>query len=309
MGWDYSFRALYSLGSPQKRFQKDGLFAVSRTALRLTAIQIHNTFENEVYRLISEFFRDIYRYRELIWALAQKELRVRYKRSILGFLWALLNPALMMLVLTLVFGTIMRFSIDHYAVFLLSMLLPWTFFSQSLAYSVESIVGNGELLKKVKVARLVFPVASVISNIINFLLSLLPLMLLIVFMRFPLHWTWVYLPVPMLGLFLFTLGASFLFATVNVFYRDVSHIVQIILQAWFYFSPIIYSLDFVPAKYHWIFRLNPLLYVLNGFRLGIYYGIMPSMGSIVLSMACGLASLAVGFAIFRRYQNSFVYYV
>jgi ABC-2 type transport system permease protein len=261
------------------------------------------------YPLISEFFRDIYRYRELIWALAQKELRVRYKRSILGFLWALLNPALMMLVLTLVFGTIMRFSIDHYAVFLLSMLLPWTFFSQSLAYSVESIVGNGELLKKVKVARLVFPVASVISNIINFLLSLLPLMLLIVLMRFPLHWTWVYLPVPMLGLFLFTLGASFFFATINVFYRDVSHIVQILLSAWFYFSPIIYSLDFVPAKYRWIFRLNPLLYALNGFRLGIYYGIMPSLPSIVLSMACGLASLALGFAIFRRYQNSFVYYV
>jgi ABC-2 type transport system permease protein len=113
----------------------------------------------------------------------------------------------------------------------------------------------------------------------------------------------------MLGLFLFTLGVSFFFATINVFYRDVSHIVQILLSAWFYFSPIIYSLDFVAAKYRWIFRLNPLLYVLNGFRLGIYYGIMPSPQSIVLSMACGLASLAVGFAIFRRYQNSFVYYV
>jgi ABC-type polysaccharide/polyol phosphate export permease len=128
-------------------------------------------------------------------------------------------------------------------------------------------------------------------------------------MRFPLHWTWIYLPVPMLGLFLFTLGASFFFATINVFYRDVSHIVQIILSAWFYFSPIIYSLDFVPAKYHWIFRLNPLLYVLNGFRLSIYYGILPSLQSVGLTMACGVASLIVGFTIFRRYQNSFVYYV
>jgi len=89
----------------------------------------------------------------------------------------------------------------------------------------------------------------------------------------------------------------------------VSHIVQIILSAWFYFSPIIYSLDFVPAKYHWIFRLNPLLYVLNGFRLGIYYGILPSLPSMGLTMGCGFASLAIGFAIFRRYQNSFVYYV
>jgi ABC-type polysaccharide/polyol phosphate export permease len=258
---------------------------------------------------MGELFRDTYRYRELIWALALKELRVRYKRSVLGFLWALLNPALLMVVLTLVFGTIMRFSIDHYAVFLLSTLLPWTFFSQSLAYSVESIVGNGSLLKKVRVARLVFPIAAVVSNIINFLLSLLPLMLLIVLMRFPLHWTWIYLPIPMVGLFLFTLGAAFFFAAINVFYRDVSHIVQILLSAWFYFSPVIYSLDFVPSKYRWIFRLNPMLYVLNGFRFGIYYGALPSPQSLAMSLACGIIALVLGFAVFQRYQNSFVYYV
>ena len=214
-----------------------------------------------------------------------------------------------MVVLTLVFGTIMRFSIDHYAVFLLSTLLPWTFFSQSLAYSVESIVGNGDLLKKVRIAQLVFPVAAVVSNIINFLLSLLPLMLLIALMRFPLHWTWVYLPVPMLGLFLFTLGTAFFFATINVFYRDVSHIVQILLSAWFYFSPVIYSLDFVSSKYRWLFRINPMLYVLNGFRLAVYYGMLPSMKSVGMSLACGIIALIVGFAVFRRYQNSFVYYV
>ena len=132
-----------------------------------------------------EFVRDTYRYRELIWALALKELRVRYKRSLLGFFWALLNPALLMIVLTLVFGTIMRFSIDHYAVFLLSMLLPWTFFSQAMSYSVDSVVGNGALLKKIYVAKLVFPVAAIVSNVVNFLLSLIPLALLIVLLRFP----------------------------------------------------------------------------------------------------------------------------
>jgi len=262
-----------------------------------------------MWRIMGELFRNTYRYRELIWALALKELRVRYKRSVLGFLWALLNPALLMVVLTLVFGTIMRFSIDHYAVFLLSTLLPWTFFSQSLAYSVESIVGNGDLLKKVRIAQLVFPVAAVISNIINFLLSLLPLMLLIALMRFPLHWTWVYLPIPMLGLFLFTLGTAFFFATINVFYRDVSHIVQILLSAWFYFSPVIYSLDFVSSKYRWLFRINPLLYVLNGFRLAIYYGMLPSLKSVGMSLACGITALVIGFTVFRRYQSSFVYYV
>jgi ABC-type polysaccharide/polyol phosphate export permease len=256
-----------------------------------------------------QLFREIYAYRELIWALALKELRVRYKRSVLGFFWALLNPALLMLVLTLVFGTLMRIGVPHYSVFLLSVLLPWTFFSQALAYSVESIVGNGGLLKQVRVAKLVFPVAALVSNIINFLLSLVPLLLLIAVLRFPFHWTWIYLPIPMLGLFLFTLGVAFFFATINVFYRDVSHIVQILLTAWFYLSPIIYSMDFVPAKYHWILRLNPLLYILNGFRLSIYYGLLPSWKSVAMSLVCGVISLAIGLSVFRRYERSFVYYI
>jgi len=256
-----------------------------------------------------ELVRDTYQYRELIWALALKELRVRYKRSVLGFLWALLNPLLMMIILTLVFGSLMRFSIDHYAIFLLSMLLPWTFFSQALSYSVESVVGNAQLLKKVRVPKLVFPMAAVVANIINFFLSLLPLALLIVVLRFPLHWTWIYLPIPMLGLFLFTLGTSFFFAAINVFFRDISHILQIVLSAWFYASPIIYSLDFIPKKYHPFFRLNPMLYVLNGFRLSIYYGLFPSPESIAMSLACGVAAVAIGFGLFRRYQDIFVYYV
>ena len=259
--------------------------------------------------MIRELVTETYRYRELIWALAMKELRVRYKRSVLGFMWALLNPALLMLVLTAVFGTVLRFNIPRYSIFLLSMLLPWTFFSQALAYSVDSVVGNGELLKKVSVAKLVFPLAAVVSNIINFLLSLIPLFLLVLALRFPIHLTWLYLPVPMLGLFLFTLGTAFLFATANVFYRDVSHIVQVLLSAWFYFSPIIYSLDFIPHKYQWLFRLNPLLYVLNGFRLGIYYGKLPSMESVALSLGCGMAALVIGYLVFRKFQNSFVFYV
>lgn len=256
-----------------------------------------------------QFFRDVYQYRELIWALALKELRVRYKRSVLGFLWALLNPLLMMIVLTLVFGTLMRFSIDHYAIFLLSMLLPWTFFSQALSYAVESVVGNAQLLKKVRVPKVVFPVAAVVANIINFLLSLVPLALLIVLLRFPLRWTWIYLPIPMVGLFLFTMGTALFFAAINVFFRDISHILQILLSAWFYASPIIYSLDFIPKKYHVFFRLNPMLYVLNGFRLSIYYGFLPSLQSLAMSLACGIAALAIGFGLFRRYQDIFVYYV
>jgi homopolymeric O-antigen transport system permease protein len=255
--------------------------------------------------LISEILRN----RELIWALALKELRVRYKRSALGFLWALLNPLLMMLILTVVFSTVMRIQIDHYSVFLLSVLLPWTLFSQSLAYGVESIVGNGELLKKVYIAKSVFPTAAVLSNLINFFFSLIPLVILLPLLRFPFHWTWIYLPVPLLGLVLFSLGCSFFLAMANVFFRDVAHILQVILSAWFYVSPIIYSVDFVPARYRFFFRLNPMLYLLNGFRLAIYYGLLPSLQSAAASLGCGALGLVLGYSIFRRYEDTLVFYV
>jgi len=238
-----------------------------------------------------------------------KELKIRYKRSVLGFLWALLNPALTMLVLTLVFSTILQFGIVHYAIFLLSVLLPWTFFAQSMSYAVESIVGNGDLIKKIKVPKLVFPVATVLSNVINLLLSLIPLAILVPAMRHPFYWTWIYLPIPMLALIIFTLGMTFFFAAANVYYRDFAHIVQVVLSAWFYVTPIIYGLDMVPESHRWLFKLNPMLYVINGFRLAVYYGQLPQWPSIAASFACAFAALAAGFAVFRKYQNNFVFYV
>lgn len=251
----------------------------------------------------------VHRYHALIWELALKELKLRYKRSVLGFLWALLNPALMMLVLTLVFSTILRFGIPHYAIFLLSVLLPWTFFSQSLSYAVESIVTNGDLIKKIAVPKLVFPLAAVVANTVNLLLSLIPLALLVVAMGHPFYWTWVYLPVPIIALVIFTLGVTFLFAAANVYYRDVAHIVQILLSAWFYFTPIIYALDFIPANLRWLFKLNPIIYVINGFRLSVYYGQLPRWPSIIASFICAFGSLVLGYAVFRKYQDDFVFYV
>jgi ABC-type polysaccharide/polyol phosphate export permease len=259
---------------------------------------------------MTELLRDTYKYRELIWALALRELKVRYKRSVLGFLWALLNPALLMIVLTIVFSTIMRFgAVQHYPIFLLSTLLPWTFFSQSLSYAVESVVSNGDLIKKVAVPKLVFPMAALVSNVINLLLSLIPLMLIVLVMGHPVHWTWIYLPVPLLALAIFTLGATFFFAAANVYYRDVSHILQILLQGLFYLTPIVYSLDIVPEQYRWMFRLNPLTYLLNGFRLSVYYGLLPQIQSVVACFVCAIGTLAIGFAIFRKHQQDFVFYV
>ncbi len=256
-----------------------------------------------------ELFTDTLRYRQLIWALALKELKIRYKRSVLGFLWALLNPLLLMLVLSVVFSTIMTANIPHFAIFLLCVLLPWTFFSQSLTYAAESIVGNGDLIKKVSVPKLVFPVAAVVSNMINFVLSMIPLVLIVIAMRHPFHLTWFYLPVPLFALTIFTLGATFFFAAANVYYRDVAHILQVLLNVLFYVTPIIYSIDFIPAKDRWMLKLNPLQYMLNGFRLSVYYGLMPSAYSILACFVFAFAMLAFGFWIFQKHQDEFVFYV
>jgi ABC-type polysaccharide/polyol phosphate export permease len=256
-----------------------------------------------------ELLWDIYQNRQLIWALALKELKLRYKRSLLGFLWALLNPMLLMLVLAVVFSTVMLIQLPHYAIFLLSVLLPWTFFAQSLAYAADSIVGNGELIKKVAVTKAVFPVAAVVSNMINLLLSMIPLLLIVLVMHHPFYWTWVFLPVPLLALTLLTLGASFFFATANVYYRDVAHIIQVLLNVLFYVTPIIYALDQIPHKYQWLFKINPLIFALNGFRLSVYYGQLPALKSIVASFVCGFLALIIGFAVFRRHQDEFVFHV
>jgi ABC-type polysaccharide/polyol phosphate export permease len=259
--------------------------------------------------IVTDLVRDSYRYRELIWALALRELKIRYKRSLLGFLWALLNPALLMIVLSVVFSKVLISNIPHYGIFILSALLPWTFFSQCLAYAVESIVSNGDLIKKVAVSKSVFTIAAVVSNIINILLSIITLALIFLVIGHQFFLTWAFLPVPLIALMLFTAGATFFFAAANVYYRDVAHIVQILLQVWFYVTPIIYPLTIFPEQYRWVFHLNPLIYVLNDFRLAVYYGQMPTPLSVAASFACGLLSLFIGFAIFRKNQDAFVYYL
>ncbi|MBN2241891.1 MAG: ABC transporter permease [Acidobacteria bacterium] len=256
-----------------------------------------------------QLFREIKNNHELIWALAIKELRVRYKNSALGFLWALLHPLLMMAVYIIVFSTILGRGMDNYGVFLISGIFPWSFFSQSTNYSVSTIVGNSTLLKKVYVDKSVFPVSAVLSNLVNFALSLIALVVILIAMRFPLHWTWVYFPVPVVFLCMFALGFGFLCSAANVFFRDVSHIIQIIMSAWFFMSGVIFPLDVIDPKYQIILKLNPMLYIIDLFHQAVYYGVPLNLNYAILSFVCSLAVLILGYAIFRRLQDMFVYYL
>jgi ABC-type polysaccharide/polyol phosphate export permease len=252
---------------------------------------------------------EILRYRELLKNLVLTELKLRYRRSLLGFVWTMLNPLLMMLVLTLVFSTIFRFAIEDYTVFLLSTLLPWMFFSQAITLSLMSFISKGSLLHKVYFPRAVIPLSAVFSNLLNFLLALIPLAVLMLVAERSFTLALFYLPVALVALTLFTIGLSFVFSTLNVFFRDFTHMTEVLLSLLYFATPIIYPLDAVPQNYQAVLKMNPLLYLLDGFRDPVYYGRLPSAESIGFAFLAGFGALVLGWMVFRANQASLVFRV
>src|SRR3954467_5853186 len=212
---------------------------------------------------------ELLQYRELVAMLVVRELKVRYKRSVLGLLWTMLNPLLLMVVYTVVFATIMRAPQRNFAIFLLSGLLPWLFFSVAVLQGLNSILANQELIRKVRLPQAVFPLSVVGSNLVNFVLSFVPLLLLMAVLRQPFTPALLFVPVGMLVLTVFTSGVTLLFATFTVFFRDVRHLAEVALQMLMYLSPVFYDLKMLGQHDAWWFRLfrlllraNPLTYLL-----------------------------------------------
>lgn len=249
---------------------------------------------------------EVFKYRSLLYNLTVNELKLRYRRSVLGFVWTLLNPLLMMTVMTLVFSRVMRFDTADYSVMLLAGLLPWTFFSQSINLSLMSIVGKGALLKKVYIPKAVIPLSAVLATLINSSLAFVPLLAITVFIGHPLTPAVLFVPVSLLMLAVFAIGWSLLFSCLYVYFRDFGHMTEVLLQAWFYASPIIYSLDMVPPQYRTAFSLNPVSYFIECFRAPIFNGALPDLRTIGIAAISAVVSLIVGVIVFFRYENQFV---
>jgi ABC-type polysaccharide/polyol phosphate export permease len=252
---------------------------------------------------------EIFRYRELLKSLVVNDLRLRYRRSVLGFLWTMLNPLLMMLVLTLVFSTVMRFNTKDYSVLLLAGLLPWIFLTQSINNALGSVVGKGSLLRKVYIPKAIIPLSAVLASLVNFVLSFIPFLLLVVIMGRPLNGSLLMVPIAMLLMALFTTGLAYVFACLNVFFRDFTHMTEVIIQAWFYASPIIYTLDMVPERYRQAFAWNPMAYLVSCFRAPLYDGVMPTSQTLLVASLVAVGSFALGFLIFTRFERDFILHV
>jgi lipopolysaccharide transport system permease protein len=260
--------------------------------------------------------RELYRYRELILNLVATELKARYKNSTLGFLWSMLNPLAMMMVFSIVFGVIMpNPAIDKYPLFLLCGLLPWNFFSDGVSSSVNSIVGNANLIKKVYFPREVLPIASVLAQLVNFLLAFLLLFvaLLIFRARFS-PWLWM-LPILILVQTCFTIGIALLLSTLNVFYRDTMIIINVIMLAWFFLTPIFYAAATLPTSYlvygveinvqRLLFILNPVASLINLYQDLLYFGSRTQFDFFGRTVVTALAVLVLGYWVFTRYTDRF----
>ena len=243
--------------------------------------------------------KSLFQYRELIRNLVIKDLKLKYRDSVLGFLWSLANPLLLILVYSFVFGHIMRGGPENFAYFLMVGILPWNFFAQSLMMSTGSILDNGNLIRKVALPMEVFPVATVLFNLAQFVFALIvffPMAWL--FFKVPVAWSWINF-LPVLGLqILFTLGLCFIISTVTVFYRDVRHFTEIFLMLFFWLTPIIYDMRSAHATLKKVLYMNPFSYFILGYQDALYRNTFSSLNQWLVVTSLAILSIAAGYTLF-----------
>lgn len=250
---------------------------------------------------------ELWRYRDLLQLLITNRIKTRYKRSVLGVAWTLLNPLLNTLVITIAFSQLFRFDIKNYPIYLLIGLLFWNFFAQTTNDSMQTLIWGSSLIKRIYIPRTIFAVAVVGNGIVNFLLAIVPLTIIMIGMQQPLRPSMLFLPIVILIMSMFTLGFSLFISTLAVFFVDVVDMYSVVLSAWFYLTPIIYPISIIPQGLIAYFKFNPLYPMVDLFRTIIYSGEVPSL--IAFSEATGIAvvTLIIGWWVFTKRVDEFAY--
>src|SRR6266542_1266401 len=251
--------------------------------------------------------KDILQYKDLIFQLIRRDIVARYKRSVLGIAWTMLQPLGMMLILTIVFSHLFG-RVDGYAAYLLGGLIAWTFFSQTTTAAIQQSVWGGTLIRRIYIPHTAFSVASIGTGVVNLVLSLVPLLLIMLILHRPITWAVLFLPVALLSLTAFALGVGLLLSSLAVRFPDIAEMYQIIVQAWMYLTPIMYPSDILPAAYrHWLLYFNPMYYQILMFRVPLYDGVLPSTSLIFIGIGVSLTTLAIGWIYFSYQADKFAY--
>ncbi len=246
------------------------------------------------------------KYRFLLQDLILKDIRIKYRKSILGILWSVLNPLLMMLVITAVFSNIFKVQIENFPIYYLSGAVMFNFFSEATITGMSSVLQAANLIKKVYIPKYIFPLEKALFAFVNFLFSLIAVLIIYFVLGHPLHWTALLFFVPSLYLLVFAIGISLVLSCWSIYFRDVIHLYGVVLTAWTYLTPIVYPFDALPAKMQQIMLFNPMYYYVDYFRQVTMYGTLPDLKTNLICIGVAVFSLIIGLWIFKKNQDRFI---
>lgn len=259
------------------------------------------------YGLIGVDLKELWRYRELFWFLALRDILVRYKQAVIGIAWSVIQPLLTMIVFSVIFGSLAKLPSDGvpYPILIFTALLPWQFFANSMTASSQSLVGKSSIVSKIYFPRLIIPTSAVISGLIDFCISFVILIGLMIWYRIVPTANVIYLPLFVMLTFMAALAVGLWLSALNVEFRDVFYIVPFLVQAGQYLSPVAYSSSIIPEKWKFLYSLNPMVGVIDGFRWSILGTAMPNWAGIAVSSASVLVIFTSGLLYFRKMERTF----
>lgn len=248
-------------------------------------------------------------YKPLLKELVSRDLKVKYRRSFLGYVWSLLNPLMMMAVMTVVFSYMFRFDIPNYPLYLICGQTLWTFFNESTNMAMQSIILNGALIRKVYIPKYIFPISRVVSSFVTMSFSLTAILIVMLVTRVPLTWNLLLLPVVLVLLLLFCMGVGMALSALSVYFRDLVHLYGVLTMAWMYATPIFYPVTALPEKLMSIIQCNPMYHYIMFFREIVLYGTFPTANLWIGCIGFSVLFFAAGLLIFRKMQRNFILYV
>ena len=249
---------------------------------------------------------DIYAYRDMIYSLVRRELRGRYKGSVLGFLWTYINPLCQVIVYSIVFSVIFRVNIEKFYLYLIIGMMPWTFFNTCVQGGATCIRAQSDMVQKIYFPREVIPISYVTSAFVNMLLSFIIVFLAVLVSGFGFNLkALVFLPIIMIFEYFLALGIALIASSITVYFRDMEQILSVIMMAWIYVTPIMYNMDFVPEQYRSLLVLNPMTPIVEVYHQILYYRIMPTPNFLLLAGVTSIIVFIIGAIVFARLDRNF----
>lgn len=249
--------------------------------------------------------KELYQYREFLKTNVKKDIRGKYKGSLLGVLWSFINPLLMTLVYAIVFPFILKSGQDHYVTFIVVAILPWNWFTTVISQGTFCIVGNADIIKKVYFPREILPISSATSGLVNYLISV-PIIFIFLFASgIGLSWYIIMFPLIVITQYILTMAIIFITSAINVYIRDAEYIINFFITMLFYATPVLYATSLFPEKYRWILYLNPMTIIINSYRDVFYYKQIPNLTFLMLVLGISALLTMIGISIFRKLKKGF----